>query len=192
MNLSYWPFMIYLPIWFHAGLGYDSVATGLALLAYTLPTLVMPPLAERLSLRYQPGIIIPAGLAIIGVGFILMKFGSAAARPDWLTMLPDRRNRSWDHQYARHQHDDGLRFERPGGHGLGHRHERPHGFAGGEHSADGLHPGKRRAGASESKRCPTSTPASCVCSPTASRPETPIPILPIPSSTMRCATALAG
>ncbi|ESZ21800.1 MULTISPECIES: MFS transporter [unclassified Mesorhizobium] len=88
MNLSYWPFMIYLPIWFHAGLGYDTVSTGLALLAYTLPTLVLPPLAERFSLRYRPGIIIPAGLVIIGVGFILMKFGSAAAQPDWLTMLP--------------------------------------------------------------------------------------------------------
>jgi EmrB/QacA subfamily drug resistance transporter len=88
MNLSYWPFMIYLPIWFHAGLGYDSVSAGLALLAYTLPTLVMPPLAERLSLRYQPDIIIPAGLFTIGVGFFLMKFGSAVAQPDWLTMLP--------------------------------------------------------------------------------------------------------
>ncbi|MER9644614.1 MFS transporter [Mesorhizobium sp. M0239] len=88
MNLSYWPFMIYLPIWFHAGLGYDTVSTGLALLAYTLPTLVLPPLAERFSLRYRPGIIIPAGLVIIGVGFILLKFGSAAAQPDWLTMLP--------------------------------------------------------------------------------------------------------
>ncbi|WP_407146666.1 MFS transporter [Bradyrhizobium sp. ORS 86] len=88
MNLSYWPFMIYLPIWFHAGLGYDSVSAGLALLAYTLPTLVMPPFAERLSLRYQPGLIIPAGLFTIGAGFLLMKFGSAAAQPDWSTMLP--------------------------------------------------------------------------------------------------------
>ncbi|MDX8532599.1 MFS transporter [Mesorhizobium sp. VK25A] len=88
MNLSYWPFMIYLPIWFHAGLGLDSFATGLALLAYTLPTLIMPPLAERLSLRYQPGVIIPAGLAIIGIGFFLMKWGSAAAHASWLTMLP--------------------------------------------------------------------------------------------------------
>ncbi|WGR92442.1 MFS transporter [Bradyrhizobium sp. ISRA443] len=88
MNLSYWPFMIYLPIWFHAGLGYDSVSAGLALLAYTLPTLVMPPFAERLSLRYQPGLIIPAGLFTIGMGFMLMKFGSAAAHPDWSTMLP--------------------------------------------------------------------------------------------------------
>ncbi|WP_375160797.1 MFS transporter [Bradyrhizobium sp. RDT46] len=88
MNLSYWPFMIYLPIWFQAGLGYDSVSAGLALLAYTLPTLVMPPIGERLSLRYQPGIVIPAGLFTIGLGFILMKFGSAASQPDWLTMLP--------------------------------------------------------------------------------------------------------
>lgn len=88
MNLSYWPFMIYLPIWFQAGLGYDSVSAGLALLAYTLPTLLLPPVAERLSLRYQPGLIIPAGLFTIGLGFMLMRFGSAASQPDGLTMLP--------------------------------------------------------------------------------------------------------
>lgn len=88
MNLSYWPFMIYLPIWFQTGLGYDSVSAGLALLAYTLPTLMMPPLGERLSLRYRPGLVIPAGLFTIGAGFILMKFGSAAAQANWLTMLP--------------------------------------------------------------------------------------------------------
>jgi EmrB/QacA subfamily drug resistance transporter len=88
MNISFWPFMIYLPIWFQAGLGYDSVSAGLALLAYTLPPLVVPPLAERLSLRYRPGLIIPAGLFIIGLGFILMKLGSTATQPSWLTMLP--------------------------------------------------------------------------------------------------------
>jgi EmrB/QacA subfamily drug resistance transporter len=88
MNISFWPFMIYLPIWFQAGLGYGSVSAGLALLAYTLPTLVMPPIGERLSLRYRPGLVIPAGLFTIGAGFMLMKLGSAAAQPDWLTMLP--------------------------------------------------------------------------------------------------------
>lgn len=88
MNLSYWPFMIYLSIWFQVGLGYDSVSTGLALLAYTLPTLLMPPLAERLSLRYRPALVIPAGLFTIGVGFMLMRVGSAAAEPGWWTMLP--------------------------------------------------------------------------------------------------------
>src|ERR1044072_4167805 len=88
MNISFWPFMIYLPIWFQAGLGYDSVTAGLALLAYTLPTLVLPPLAERLALRFRAGLVLPAGLFTIGLGFILMRFGSAASHTDWLTMLP--------------------------------------------------------------------------------------------------------
>jgi EmrB/QacA subfamily drug resistance transporter len=88
MNISFWPFMIYLPIWFQAGLGYDGVSAGLALLAYTLPTLVMPPLGERLALRYRPGLVIPAGLFTIGAGFLLMKLGTTATQPDWLTMLP--------------------------------------------------------------------------------------------------------
>ena len=34
MNFSFWPFMIYLPIWFQVALGYDSVTAGLALLAF--------------------------------------------------------------------------------------------------------------------------------------------------------------
>ncbi len=88
MNISFWPFMIYLPIWFQAGLGYDSVTAGLGLLAYTLPALVMPPLAERLSLRYQPRLVIPAGLFTIGLGFMLMKLGSGIENANWLTMLP--------------------------------------------------------------------------------------------------------
>ncbi|MBA8880651.1 MFS transporter [Phyllobacterium myrsinacearum] len=88
MNFSFWPLMIYLPIYFQSGLGYDIVTAGLALLAYTLPTLAIPPLAERLSLRYRPGIIIPLGLFAIGLGFMLMWFGSGAEHASWLTMLP--------------------------------------------------------------------------------------------------------
>lgn len=88
MNISFWPFMIYLPIWFQAGLGYDSVTAGLGLLAYTLPALVVPPLAERLSLRYQPRLVIPAGLFTIGLGFMLMKMGSGIEEANWLTMMP--------------------------------------------------------------------------------------------------------
>lgn len=88
MNISFWPFMIYLPIWFQAGLGYDGVTAGLTLLAYTLPTLVTPPFAERMALRYRPGIVIPAGLFTIGAGFMLMKLGSSVPQANWLTMLP--------------------------------------------------------------------------------------------------------
>ncbi len=78
MNFSFWPFMIYIPIWFEAGLGLGGIATGIALLAYTLPTLIVPPFAERLLLRRGPGVVIPAGLFTIGLGFLLMKFGPAA------------------------------------------------------------------------------------------------------------------
>ncbi len=88
MNVSYWPFMIYLPIYLQTGLGYDTFATGLCLLAYTLPALIFPPLGERMSLRYGPGVVIPLGLASIGIGFLAMKLGSIVAEPGWLTMLP--------------------------------------------------------------------------------------------------------
>lgn len=88
MNFSFWPFMIYLPIYFQSGLGYDAVTAGSALLAYTLPTLVMPPLAERLSLRWRPGVVIPAGLFVIGLGFMVMRYGSGMAAASWVTMLP--------------------------------------------------------------------------------------------------------
>lgn len=88
MNFSFWPFIIYLPIYFQGCLGYDVITVGLSLLAYTLPTLIVPPLAERLSARYRPGLVIPFGLFTIGLGFIVMRYGSLAENPGWLTMLP--------------------------------------------------------------------------------------------------------
>lgn len=88
MNFSFWPFMIYLPIYFQGALGYDSTAAGLALLAYTVPFLVMPPIAERLLMRYEARIIIPLGMFIIGLGFHLMTAGAGLAQASWLTMFP--------------------------------------------------------------------------------------------------------
>ncbi|WP_081768866.1 MFS transporter [Herbaspirillum sp. RV1423] len=88
MNFSFWPLMIYLPLYFQAVLGYDTVDAGLSLLAYTLPTLILPPFAERLSLRYRPGAVIPAGLFTIGLGFMLMRYGSDVEYAGWVSMLP--------------------------------------------------------------------------------------------------------
>jgi EmrB/QacA subfamily drug resistance transporter len=88
MNFSYWPFMIYLPIYFTIGLGYDSTVTGLVLLAYTVPFLVMTPVAQYLLHRYGARTVIPLGLFTIGLGFLLMRFGSALLDASWLTMLP--------------------------------------------------------------------------------------------------------
>lgn len=87
MNFSFWPFMIYLPIWFESGLGLGNVATGLALLTYTLPTLVVPPFAERLSLRHGPGVVIPAGLFVIGAGFLVMKIATDIGVAAWPVTL---------------------------------------------------------------------------------------------------------
>jgi len=88
MNFSFWPFIIFLPIFYQTALHYDIVTAGCSLLAYTLPTLVVPPMAERLSHRYQPGIVIPLGMFTIGLGFILMRFGAVSAVASGLTMLP--------------------------------------------------------------------------------------------------------
>ena len=72
MNFSFWPFVIYLPIYFQSVLELTSVAAGLVLLAYTMPTLAVPPFAEGLLKRRGPGFVIPLGLFTIGTGFILM------------------------------------------------------------------------------------------------------------------------
>ncbi|WP_456674537.1 MFS transporter [Bradyrhizobium sp. RDM12] len=88
MNFSFWPFMIYLPIFFRSALGYDNVAAGLALLTYTLPTLVIPPFGERILLRFGGGIAVPSGLFVIGLGFMLMWAGSGVAHITWLTLAP--------------------------------------------------------------------------------------------------------
>lgn len=88
MNFSFWPFVIYLPIHCQAGLGQDAVAAGFTLLAYTLPTLVVPPLGERLLLRHGPGVVIPLGLATIGAGFVLLRLALIGFPASGLALVP--------------------------------------------------------------------------------------------------------
>lgn len=88
MNFSFWPFVIYLPIYLQAVLGYDAIAAGLTVLAYTVPTILAPPLAERLLLRRGPGMVIPLGLFTIGAGFILLHFVTSSEHANWMTLLP--------------------------------------------------------------------------------------------------------
>lgn len=88
MNFSYWPFMVYLPIYFTVGLGFDSTETGLAVLAYTVPFLVMPPVAQYLLLRTSARIVIPLGLFTIGLGFIAMWLATGIEPASGLAVLP--------------------------------------------------------------------------------------------------------
>ncbi len=88
MNFSFWPFIIYFPIYLQSVLGYNSLMAGLTLLAYTLPTIIMPPYAERLLRKYGPNGVIPLGLFTIAVGFGLIHVVILSASASWLSLLP--------------------------------------------------------------------------------------------------------
>lgn len=88
MNFSFWPFVIYFPIYLQGVLGYSNVAAGLTVLAYTLPTIVMPPVAERLLLKRGPNFVIPVGLFTIAAGFLLFHLVAMTGRASWITLLP--------------------------------------------------------------------------------------------------------
>ncbi|WP_414440215.1 MFS transporter [Burkholderia sp. 22PA0106] len=88
MNFSFWPFVIYFPIYLQAALGYSSVAAGMTVLAYTLPTVVVPPLAERLLLKRGPHFVIPFGLYTIATGFLLLHLVATIGHASWITLLP--------------------------------------------------------------------------------------------------------
>ncbi|QNN58695.1 MFS transporter [Diaphorobacter ruginosibacter] len=88
MNFSFWSFIIYLPIYFQNALGQDVATAGISLLAYTLPTLVFPPVGERIAMRFGPRIAIPLGLFVIGLGFVLMFIATSHAHTHWLALLP--------------------------------------------------------------------------------------------------------
>lgn len=88
MNFSFWPFVIYLPIYLQTVLGYDAIAAGMTVLAYTLPTIFVPPLAERLLLNRGPRFVIPLGLFTIGAGFMLLTLVTASSHASWITLLP--------------------------------------------------------------------------------------------------------
>lgn len=88
MNFSFWPLMVFLPLYFQVALHCDALTTGMCLLAYTLPTLLFPPLGERLTLRYGAGRAIPFSLLLIGAGFFTMYASGKTSGTVWLTLLP--------------------------------------------------------------------------------------------------------
>ncbi len=88
MNFSFWPFIIYFPIYLQSALGYSGVAAGLTVLAYTLPIVVVPPYAEKLLVRRGPGFVIPLGMFVIALGFLLMRLVATTEYASWASLLP--------------------------------------------------------------------------------------------------------
>jgi hypothetical protein len=161
MDCSYWTFMMYPPLYFSAGLGYDTTTAGLALVVYTVPFLVMPPIAQWLLLRYQPRFVTPAGLFLIGLGFALMKLGSSLTHLGGWTVLPGGRHQSGPNHHARDQHDHRLGACQPRRHGLGHGRQRTPHHPGRQHRSDvagarGWHHGRAAHGTGASLHPPHS------------------------------------
>lgn len=88
MNFSFWPFVIYFPIYLQSVLGYSGVIAGLTVLALTLPTVFVPPFAERLLLKRGPSFVIPIGLFAIASGFGLLWLVATTEYASWITLLP--------------------------------------------------------------------------------------------------------
>lgn len=72
MNFSFWPFIIYFPLYLQVIQGYSSMISGMIILAYTLPAIVLPPCSERLLQKYGAGVVIPCGLFMIAAGFVVL------------------------------------------------------------------------------------------------------------------------
>lgn len=88
MNFSFWPFVIYFPIYLQSVLDYSIIMAGLTVLALTIPTFLIPPFAERLLLKRGPGFVIPLGLFTIASGFVLLWLVYASEQASWMTLLP--------------------------------------------------------------------------------------------------------
>ena len=88
MNFSFWPFVVYFPIYLQGVLGYDVIIAGLTVLALTLPTVVVPPYAEKLLIKKGPRFVIPFGLICISGGFFLLWMATSSPDASWLTLMP--------------------------------------------------------------------------------------------------------
>ncbi|TDR74126.1 MFS transporter [Photobacterium lutimaris] len=88
MNFSFWPFVIYFPIYLQSVLGYSGVVSGLTVLALTIPTIIVPPYAERMLQNKGPGFVIPLGLLTISAGFASIWFAIGLQGTSWMTLLP--------------------------------------------------------------------------------------------------------
>jgi hypothetical protein len=51
LSVSYWALLVFLPLYFERVQGYDALGSGMALLPFTSPILLLPPVGARLAQR---------------------------------------------------------------------------------------------------------------------------------------------
>lgn len=68
LSVGYWAVLVWLPLWLQAAYGLSTEQTGLAMLAATLPMLVLPPLGVRLTQRFGWRANFTGSMALLGLG----------------------------------------------------------------------------------------------------------------------------
>jgi len=72
LSLGYWAVLVYLPLWLQTAYGLDTQQAGFAMLASTLPMLVLPPAGVWLIQRYGWRATFAGGLAMLAAGGALL------------------------------------------------------------------------------------------------------------------------
>jgi MFS family permease len=80
VSVGYWAVLVYLPLYLGTAFGWASEAVGLAMLAATLPMLVVPPLAGRLVPHLGWRRFFATGLSLIALGGVILAL-SALVEP---------------------------------------------------------------------------------------------------------------
>jgi EmrB/QacA subfamily drug resistance transporter len=88
-SVGYWSLFVYLPLYLDRVLGMAPVAIGAAMLPFTLPMLIVPPLAARLARVLAPRHQFGAGLLLIALGDWLLAraIGGGAGQPLTIPLL---------------------------------------------------------------------------------------------------------
>lgn len=81
-SIGYWAVLVYLPLFLTTAFGLSTAQAGVALLAATLPMVVLPPLAGRLATAWGWRALFTCGLSLIAAGDIVL-----ALNPTWTMAL---------------------------------------------------------------------------------------------------------
>ena len=82
VSIGYWAVLVYLPLFLTTAFGLSTAQAGIALLAATVPMVVLPPLAGHLATRWGWRALFTAGLAVIAIGDLAL-----ALQPTWTMAL---------------------------------------------------------------------------------------------------------
>jgi EmrB/QacA subfamily drug resistance transporter len=86
-SIGYWSLFIYLPLYLDRAFGMSAIAIGVTMLPFTLPMLVMPPVAARLARVLAARHQFAAGLLLIAAGDCLLARAIGSGQPFGVPLL---------------------------------------------------------------------------------------------------------